>query len=137
MVCSGAYPEGPRCPMLSTVESFLDTLSGAAPAVGAPSRTTRISMANERTIVTLDRCTIFPSRRSCPYGRGVACLFASRAKPLLAALSPCRKYGWLSDQAQATRRRWGCLVHEIPRTPYTRSSVKPPSGTIDASSALH
>src|SRR4028119_1945946 len=28
MVCSGAYPEAPRCPTLSTAESVVDGLSG-------------------------------------------------------------------------------------------------------------
>src|SRR5918998_159820 len=107
MVCSGAYPEGPRCPMLSTVESVLDALSGAAPAVGAPSRTTSINMTNERTIVTLDRCIIFPSRRICPYRRGAACFPASRAGSRLPSLAPVPTTSRLAnDPAHVSETRY-------------------------------
>src|SRR3712207_4260245 len=57
MVCSGAYPDAPRCPMLSTVESVVAALSGAAPAVGAQRRAVRTNRANARTTVNLDRYT--------------------------------------------------------------------------------
>src|SRR5215212_1922057 len=71
MVCSGAYPEAPLWPMLSTVESVVELLSGAAPAVGTPTRATSISRANVRTIVNLDLCTFLypPSKLSLPSQR--------------------------------------------------------------------
>src|ERR671916_1492062 len=103
MVCSGAYPEAPRCPMLSTVESsVLGALSGAAPAVGAPSRTTSINMANERTIVTLDRCTLLSLLSNGPYRRSAASPPRGQSRCLL-PYPPTASNVRLSDQPPSLR----------------------------------